>query len=142
MVHKIYLLIILCGLLGVVGWFGYKYYTDTQARISILTSNNAKLKTAHDQTVAEFTQYQNQVQQEINEFKIALKKQQQLNDELNNNLKIVNKKNKEISKLLANTDIIKNSLADPSASEEKINVQVDKFFGDINCATNNKCVQQ
>ena len=141
MVHRIYLLIILCGLLGIVGWFGYKYYIDTQTRISILTSNNAKLETAQKQTAAEFEQYRNNVQQELEDFKVALQKQQQLNDELNNNLKIVNEKNKVISKLLANTDIIKNSLADPNASEEKINEEVDKFFGDINCATNNNCVQ-
>lgn len=141
MVHRIYLLIILCGLLGVVGWFGYKYYIDTQTRISILTSNNAKLETAQKQTAAEFEQYRNNVQQEIEDFKVALKKQQQLNDELSNNLKIVNEQNKVISKLLANTDIIKNSLADPSASEEKINEEVDKFFGGINCATNNNCMQ-
>ena len=141
MVHRIYLLIILCGLLGIVGWFGYKYYIDTQTRISILTSNNAKLETAQKQTAAEFEQYRNNVQQELEDFKVALQKQQQLNDELNNNLKIVNEKNKVISKLLANTDIIKNSLADPNASEEKINEEVDKFFGGINCATNNNCVQ-
>ena len=60
---------------------------------------------------------------------------------MSNNLKIVNEQNKVISKLLANTDIIKNSLADPTASEEKINEEVDKFFGGINCATNNNCVQ-
>ena len=142
MVHRIYLLIILCGLLGVVGWFGYKYYIDTQTRISILTSNNAKLETAQKQTAAEFEQYRNNVQQEIEDFKVALKKQQQLNDELSNNLKIVNEKNKVISKILANTDIIKNSLADPNASEERINEEVDKFFGGINCATNDNCVQQ
>ncbi len=141
MVHRIYLLIILCGLLGIVGWFGYKYYIDTQTRISILTSNNAKLQTAQKQTAAEFEQYRNNVQQEIEDFKAAIKKQQLLNDELSNNLKIVNEKNKVISKILANTDIIKNSLADPNASEERINEEVDKFFGGINCATNNSCVQ-
>jgi len=128
-------------LLGIVGWFGYKYYIDTQTRISILTSNNAKLQTAQKQTAAEFEQYRNNVQQEIEDFKAAIKKQQLLNDELSNNLKIVNEKNKVISKILANTDIIKNSLADPNASEERINEEVDKFFGGINCATNNSCVQ-
>ena len=49
--------------------------------------------------------------------------------------------NKAISKLLANTDIIKNSLANPKASEEKINEEVDLFFGAIDCATNIECVQ-
>ena len=59
-----------------------------------------------------------------------------------NNLKKVQDANKEIAKLLANTDIIKNSLANPKASEEKINEQVDLFFGAITCVTGNDCVQQ
>ena len=52
-----------------------------------------------------------------------------------------NNKLEEISKLLANTDIIKNSLADPKATEEKINEEIDVFFGDISCVTNDKCLQ-
>ncbi|HAI40837.1 MAG TPA: hypothetical protein DCM40_23410 [Maribacter sp.] len=60
---------------------------------------------------------------------------------MNTNLKKVQDANKEIAKLLANTDIIKNSLANPKASEEKINEEVDLFFGAIDCATNIECVQ-
>ena len=71
-----------------------------------------------------------------------MKKQQQLNNELNTNLEKVQEANKEIAKLLANTDIIKNSLANPKASEERINEQVDLFFGAINCVTGNDCMQQ
>ena len=90
----------------------------------------------------EFEQYRNNVKEEIENFKEELKKQQELNNELNTNLKKVQDANKEIAKLLANTDIIKNSLANPKASEERINEQVDLFFGAINCVTGNDCVQQ
>ena len=89
----------------------------------------------------EFEQYRNNVKEEIENFKKELKKQQELNNELNTNLKKVQDANKEIAKLLANTDIIKNSLANPKASEERINEQVDLFFGAINCVTDNDCVQ-
>ena len=138
---RLYILIIVLGILSAVGYGAFLYYKDTQTRISVLTSNNAKLKTAHDQTVVEFEQYRNNVKEEIENFKTELKKQQELNDELNINLKNVQEANRAISKLLANTDIIKNSLADPKATEGRINEQVDLFFGAIDCASNAECVQ-
>mgnify|MGYP001403452340 FL=1 len=141
MIQRVYLLIIVLGVLGGVGYFAYQYYVTTQTRIGILTANNAKLETAHQTTVTEFEQYRNTVQKEIEEFKAELVRQQALNEELNSNLKKVQEANKAIAKLLANTDIIKNSLADPKASEERINEQVDLFFGAIGCATGDECLQ-
>ena len=138
---RIYILIIILGILSAVGYGAFLYYKDTQTRIAVLTANNAKLETAHKTTVAEFEQYQNTVQKEIEEFKAELKRQQLLNDELSDNLQKVQEANKAIAKLLANTDIIKNSLADPKATEGRINEQVDLFFGAIDCASNAECVQ-
>ena len=43
---KIYLLIIVLGLVGGVGYGGWYYYKDTQERIRILTENTVKLETA------------------------------------------------------------------------------------------------
>ena len=43
---KIYLLIIVHGLVGGVGYGGWYYYKDTQERIRILTENTVKLETA------------------------------------------------------------------------------------------------
>ena len=43
---KIYLLIIVLGLLGGAGYGGWYYYKDTQERIRILTENTVKLETA------------------------------------------------------------------------------------------------
>ena len=140
MAARIYLVIIVLGVLGGVGWFGYQYYVSTQNAIRTLTANNATLKTAHDTTLVEFEQYQNKVKQEIEEFKAELVRQQALNDELGTNLKKVKEANKKIASLLANTDIIKNSLADPKASEEAINEEVDKFFGAIGCASGGECL--
>ena len=138
---RIYGIFIILAVLAGVGYGVYYYYNDTQARIATLRENNAKLETVNKQVTVEFEQYRNNVKEEIENFKAELEKQQQLNNELNTNLKKVQEANKEIAKLLANTDIIKNSLANPKASEEKINEQVDLFFGAINCATRNDCVQ-
>ena len=127
-------------MLGGVGWFGYQYYVSTQNAIRTLTANNAKLETAHQTTVAEFEQYRNTVQKEIEEFKAELVRQQKLNDELGENLQKVQEANRKIADLLANTDIIKNSLADPTLSERAINEEVDKFFGAIDCVTGGECM--
>ena len=140
MAARIYLVIIVLGVLGGVGWFGYQYYVSTQNAIRTLTANNAKLETAHKTTVAEFDAYRAGVQKEIEEFKAELVRQQELNDELGANLKKVQEANKKIASLLANTDIIKNSLADPKASEEAINEEVDKFFGAIGCVSGGECL--
>ena len=139
---KLYAFLFIVAILSGVGYGAYYYYNDTQTRIATLRENNAKLETVNKQVTVEFEQYRNNVKVEIENFKEELKKQQELNNELNTNLKKVQDANKEISKLHANTDIIKNSLANPKASEERINEQVDLFFGAINCVTGNDCVQQ
>ena len=69
---KIYMLILVLGLLGGVGYGAYYYYTDTQARIAILTENSAKLEqatSAQKQTIdiliADATKY-NELNRELN----------------------------------------------------------------------------
>ena len=128
-------------ILGSVAYGAKYYYDTTQETISVLRTNNASLETVNKQVTTQFEEYRKTVEQEIENFKAEVKKQQELNNELNTNLKKVQDANKEISKLLANTDIIKNSLADPKASEEKINEEVDVFFSDISCVTDDKCLQ-
>ena len=52
---KVYMLVIVSGLVGGVVYGGYYYYKDTQSRIQTLTENSAKLETAkkvQDQTIA------------------------------------------------------------------------------------------
>jgi len=140
MAARLYLVIIVMGVLGGVGWVGYQYYVNTQNAIRTLTANNAKLETAQQTTLAEFEQYRNKVTKEIEEFKAELVRQQTLNDELDVNLQAAEEANKKIAGLLANTDIIKNSLANPKLSEEKINEEVDNFFGAIGCASGGECL--
>ncbi len=140
MAARIYLVIIVLGVLGGVGWFGYQYYVSTQNAIRTLTANNAKLDTALQTTTTSFETYRANIQKEIEEFKAELVRQQKLNDDLGANLKAVQEANKKIASLLANTDIIKNSLANPKASEEAINEQVDLFFGAIGCVSGGKCL--
>lgn len=138
---RVYITIIIMLILGSIAYGAKYYYDTTQETISVLRTNNATLETVNKQVTTQFEEYRKTVEQEIENFKAEVKKQQELNNELNTNLKKVQDANKEISKLLANTDIIKNSLADPKASEEKINEEVDVFFSDISCVTDDKCLQ-
>ena len=64
-----------------------------------------------------------------------MKKQIELTNNLNKDLEEVKKANTVIKDLLAQTDLVKNSLADPKSSEVRINEKVDSFFLSIESAT-------
>ena len=111
-------------ILGGIGYGAYFIYNDTMKRMSILRDNNAKLEVAvkaKDST--------------IKSLKENMEKQIKLTKDLNNKLSIAEENNKKISNLLAKTDIIKNSLADPAATEKRINEEVVNMFNGINTAT-------
>ena len=72
---KVYILIVVLGLVGGVVYGGYYYYKDTQARIATLTENSAKLE------VAAQTQ-----KQTIDTLVADAKKYEKLNSELHTSL--------------------------------------------------------
>ena len=76
---KIYMLIIVLGLVGGVVYGGWYYYKDTQARIATLTENSAKLE------VAAQTQ-----KQTIDTLVADAKKYEKLNSELHIKLESAN----------------------------------------------------
>ena len=120
----IYILIFVLVILGGIGYGAYFVYNDTMQRMATLRDNNAKLEVAvkaKDST--------------IKSLKENMEKQIKLTKDLNNKLTIAEENNKKISNLLAKTDIVKNSLADPAGQEKRINEQVNKMFGGINAAT-------
>ena len=93
-------------------------------RMATLRDNNAKLEVAVKSKDAA-----------LKTLKENMEKQIKLTKDLNNKLTIAEENNKKISNLLAKTDIIKNSLADPAGQEKRINEQVNKMFSGINTAT-------
>ena len=121
---RLYILLFVLVILGGIGYGAYFIYNDTMQRMATLRDNNAKLEVAvkaKDST--------------IKALKENMEKQIKLTKDLNNKLTIAEENNKKISNLLAKTDIIKNSLADPAGQEKRINEQVNKMFGGINAAT-------
>mgnify|MGYP001375098397 FL=1 len=121
---RFYILLFVLVILGGIGYGAYFIYNDTMQRMATLRDNNAKLEVAvkaKDST--------------IKSLKENMEKQIKLTKDLNNKLSIAEENNKKISKILAETDIVKNSIADPKATEKRINEEVVNMFNGINTAT-------
>ena len=121
---RIYVILIILGLLVGVGYGAYFYYNDTQQRIATLRTNNANLESSNKSLEVKITAMEKNI-----------KKQIELTNDLNKDLEEAKKANTVIKDLLAQTDLVKNSLADPKASEARINEKVDSFFDSIESAT-------
>ena len=121
---KVYGLLIILGLLAGVGYGAYFYYNDTQQRIATLRTNNAQLESSNKSLEVKITAMEKNIEKQI-----------ELTNDLNKSLEEAKKANTVIKDLLAQTDLIKNSLQDPKASEARINEKVDSFFKSIESAT-------
>ena len=108
---RIYAIVIVVGLVGGAVWGAYGYYKDTQQRISTLTQNNAKLKSANDTNTATIQQLNKNalaLNQLIDDLGSELKKAEQYGDELRDTLRkhnlthLANKKTGMIEKRMQN----------------------------------------
>ena len=82
---KLYLAIIVIGLVGGVVYGGYYYYKDTQARIQILTENSAKLETAkkvQDRTIKTLNEDASKYRRLNKDLSLALQKAHVYKNEL------------------------------------------------------------
>ena len=121
---RFYILLFVLVILGGIGYGAYFIYNDTMQRMATLRDNNAKLEVAvkaKDVT--------------IKSLKENMEKQIKLTKDLNDKLSIAEENNKKISEILAKTDIVKNSIADPVKTEKRINEEVVNMFNGINTAT-------
>ena len=121
---KIYMLIVVVGLVGGVVYAGYYYYKDTQSRIQTLTENNAKLETAkaiQDQT--------------IDTLIADREKFDKLNKELQVRLDKANDYKNTLIDKLRKHDLSKLSLKKPGLVEKKINNGTKKLFRSLESLT-------
>jgi len=87
---KIYLLLVVLGVLGGVGYGAVAYYNDTQQRIQQLSENNAKLELAIDTAEASLENLQQETARlsELNgQLQADLQKAEAYGDELRNKLR-------------------------------------------------------
>ena len=107
---KIYILIVVLGLVGGVVYGGWYYYKDTQARIATLTENSAKLE------VAAQTQ-----KQTIDTLVADAKKYEKLNSELQTKLESANDYKNTLLGKLRKHNLTRLSAQKPALIEKKIN---------------------
>ncbi len=114
---KIYLLVIVLGLVGGSVYGGYYYYKDSQERIRILTENTAKLETAK------------QIQDDTIDAMIEdREKFEALNNELQTNLDKANVYKDVLINKLRKHNLAKLSMKKPRLVEKKINDGTRKLF--------------
>ena len=121
---KIYMLIVVVGLVGGVVYAGYYYYKDTQSRIQTLTENNAKLETAkaiQDQT--------------IDTLIADREKFDKLNKELQVKLDKANDYKNTLIDKLRKHDLANLSLKKPGLVEKQINNGTKKLFRSLESLT-------
>ena len=114
---KIYLLIVVVGLVGGAVYGAFYYYKDSQERIRILTENTAKLETAkqlQDLTITAMIE---------DREKFA-----ELNKELQTNLSKANVYKDVLIGKLRKHNLAKLSLRKPGLVEKKINAGTKKLF--------------
>ena len=107
---KVYILIVVLGLVGGVVYGGWYYYKDTQARIATLTENSAKLE------VAAQTQ-----KQPIDTLVADAKKYEKLNSELHTKLESANDYKNTLLGKLRKHNLTRLSAQKPALIERKIN---------------------
>ena len=121
---KIYILVVVVGLVGGVVYGGYYYYKDTQSRIQTLTENNAKImaaKAAQDNT--------------INTLIADREKFDKLNKELQSDLDKANSYKNTLIDKLRKHDLAKLSMKKPGLVEKKINNGTKKLFRSLESLT-------
>jgi len=121
---KIYILIVVVGLVGGVVFGGYYYYKDTQSRIQTLTENNAKVmaaKEAQDNTIQALIEDR--------------EKFDELNKELQTKLDKANDYKNTLIDKLRKHDLAKLSLKKPGLVEKKINNGTKKLFRSLESLT-------
>ena len=107
---KVYMLIVVLGLVGGVVYGGYYYYKDTQTRIQTLTKNSAKLETA--------AKLQKNT---IDTLQADAKKYAELNSQLQTKLVNANKYKNQLLSKLRKINLTKLSAEEPAVWERKIN---------------------
>ena len=124
---RIYAIVIVVGLVGGAVWGAYGYYKDTQQRISTLTQNNAKLKSANDTNTATI--------QQLNKNAIALN---QLIDDLGSELKKAEQYGDELRNTLRKHNLTHLANKKPGMIEKRMQNATDKLWDNLESITSDK----
>jgi len=127
---KVYLFLIIMGVIGGVGYGGYMYYKDTQERIAILTENNAKLEVAA------------QLQEEtINTMIEDVQRNSKLNKELQKELQIAEGYGDQLRATLQKHNLTHLANKKPGLIEKRMQNATNRLWDDLADITNPNRVQ-
>ena len=142
---KVYLFLIVLGVIGGIGYGGWMYYKDTQARIQTLAENSAKLEAAAEQqeaTINAMIEDREQFEKLNKELQGKLQKAETYGDQLRATLQkhnlthLANKRPSYIERKMQNaTNRLWDCLADITNPD---GVQSDAGTESSNCNKNSK----
>mgnify|MGYP001271182473 FL=1 len=114
---KVYIFLLIVGIMGGVGYGGYMYYIDTQERLGVLRENNAKLVVANDAkdaTIKQMLETQNKAAELNQALTVRLQKSEEYSDGLRSKFAKIN--------------ILRMALDEPYILEGKINNAVTRLL--------------
>ena len=127
---KIYLLLIIMGVIGAVGYGGYMYYKDTQQRIATLTDNNAKLEVAVQIS-----------EDSVELLQDDIEKNAELNRELQKELQVAEKYGDQLRNTLRKHNLTHLANKKPGLIERKMQNATNRLWDDLADITNPNGVQ-
>ena len=107
---RLYLLIFIVGIIGIVGYGAKYYYDTTQNRIAVLTKNNTTLKIAIETS-----------EKSINNLKVNIAKMATLNKALQVDLQKAEAYRDELRSKLSKLNLVVEALKDSKVLEGKMN---------------------
>jgi hypothetical protein len=123
---KVYALIFVIGIVGVIGYGAKYYYDTTQNRIAVLTKNNTKLKVAFETS-----------EKSINQLKTNIAKMANLNKKLQVDLQKAEAYRDELRSKLNKLNLVVEALKDSKVLEGKMNGASYKLWQGIMEETGN-----
>jgi len=118
--HRIYILIFVISIIGVIGYGAKYYYDTTQNRIAVLTKNNTTLKAAVETS-----------EKSITELRGNIKKMTDLNSKLQVNLQKAESYKDELRAKLTKLNLVVEALKDSKVLEGKMNGASAKLWRGI-----------
>ena len=123
---RVYILIVVLGLLGGAAYAAKYYYDTTQATIAQLRENNAKLEVANEEN-----------QQTIAKMQEDNVRLNALTDQLNKDLRKSEEYGDELRKTLNKHDMTHLANKKPGLIEKRMQDATDKLWGDLESVTSN-----
>ena len=121
---RVYILIVVLGLLGGAAYAAKYYYDTTQATIAQLRENNAKLEVANEEN-----------QQTIKKMGEDAKRLNALTDQLSADLRKAEKYGDELRNTLNKHDMTHLANKKPGLIEKRMQDATDKLWGDLESVT-------